>query len=129
MYLILQLCGIDYCTSLTFDVDVNFGFWLSSDVVQTALIRIVWPVGSCFLLLEPFKLIVNVVLVPCIIVILNCIYIPKQVFLNLFALLLCFIFLLFWLFLLFLNLFLQLLWYLHFLCSLLLQHSYLCLLF
>lgn len=149
-YLIFQLSGIDYCTPLPFNVDVDFSLWLGSDVVLTVLVRIVGPVRSSFLLLQSFQLTVDIVLVPCVIVISYCIYVPKQLFLSLFALCLIFlwllfplflwlitlfalylysIYLLFWLFLLFLNLFLQLLRYLHLFGSLLLQYSYFCLLF
>ena len=78
-YLIFKLSGVDDCSSLTVDIDVNFCLGFGTNVVLTVFVRIVRLVRAGLLFFKPLDLAVDIELVPCVVVVLNRCCIPYQV--------------------------------------------------
>jgi hypothetical protein len=79
MYLIFKLSGVDYCSTLAVDIDVNFCLGFGTNVVLTVFVRIVRLVRAGLLFFKPLDLAVDIELVPCIVVVLDRCCIPHQV--------------------------------------------------
>ena len=83
-------------------LDNHFCLRFGSLVVFWVLIGVVWFVGALLFFLQFFKFIINVVFIPCFVIVLHCIDIPHQILFLLFLLLsslcLCFLLLLLFLF-------------------------------
>lgn len=79
MYLIFKLGGVDDCSPLAVDIDVNFCLGFGTNVILTVFVWIVRLVRAGLLFFKPLDLAVYIELVPCVVVILDRCCIPHQV--------------------------------------------------
>jgi hypothetical protein len=90
VYLVFELGRVYDHSSFSLNINVYLCFWLSPYIIFAILIWIVRSIRPKFVLLKFFNLLIYIKLIPRLIIFLNSIYIPNQLFFRLWLVLLHF---------------------------------------